>query len=75
MWSLQEQFLRNRFQKKTAQISRNAFPEIIRKIQRQYGLKETGRMDSALMEVLKMPRCGKPDFETRRRRILKFRQP
>jgi len=63
------------YSSKTAQISRNAFPEIIRKIQRQYGLKETGRMDSALMEVLKMPRCGKPDFETKRRRILKFRQP
>ena len=52
---------------KTAQISKNAIPQIVRKIQKQYGLKETGRMDSELIEVLGKPRCGKPDFENEMR--------
>uniref|UniRef100_A0A8C2I8J0 Matrix metalloproteinase-9 n=1 Tax=Cyprinus carpio TaxID=7962 RepID=A0A8C2I8J0_CYPCA len=37
-------------------------PEVLKKLQRQLGLEETGSLDQSTVDAMKQPRCGVPDI-------------
>lgn len=38
-----------------------SMPKALKRLQRQMGLEETGKLDQSTIEAMKRPRCGVPD--------------